>query len=95
MSEVKVTLEYDGEKHVIDGDSFICNVGLENGNGISAGHGNSLEFAVNLLELTEHILDELSATERATYLATLFKRVCKEDDFTGVLKILEGIDLDD
>lgn len=89
---VKVTLEYDGAKHVVEGESFICNVRLEGGNEISAGHGSSLDFAIGLLDLTRNILDQLSTTERAAYLTGLFTRVCKEDDFTGVLKTLERIE---
>lgn len=92
MSEVKVTLEYNGEKRVIEGESFICNVGLENGDAISVGHGSTLDFAVRLLNLTRHIFNEFNAKERAAYLTGLFERVCKEDDFTEVLKILEGIE---
>lgn len=90
MSEVKVTLEYDGRKRVVEGDVFVCAVD-DDSTGLVANlfYGSGELIVCTLLELIEDVVNTVDEEPRANFFTLLFEHICTEEDYTNALDAIE------
>lgn len=89
MSRVKVTMEYDGEKYVCEGDGFVCAVADRETHTIDkAIYGGGRSIVPATLELISDLIKVANPIERLAFFTIFFEKICTANDYEMVLDVI-------
>ena len=89
MSKVKVTMEYDGEEHVFEGDGFVCAV--DDGKTDTVGkaiYGVGESTVSATLELISDLVKVVNPLDRLAFFTIFFEKICTANDYEMVLDVI-------